>query len=303
MNIAIVGSEGFIGKALVNKLLIKGSANVFRFGNNLLPNVDNYQKLNYSDNLLLEKQFKNIDTVVYLASSSIPSTSWHDPLGEIHKNLEPFVSFLELISTKTNVKKIILASSAGTIYGNSVEKLHEESLKNPVSPHGIIKLTSEYYLQYYASKYNFDFTILRISNVFGPGQNTNKGLGVINTFIENIVSNKPIKVYGNGEAVRNYLFISDLTQVLDYFIFKKELDKQIYNVASNDHFSIKEIINSLYTLNLNFDVDYFEDRKSDVNKILIDNNKLKNEILNIYFTPFEDAIQKTFNYIINNENK
>ena len=303
MNIAIVGSEGFIGKALVNTLLIKGNTNVFRFGNSLLTNVDNYQKLNFSNHLLLEKQFKNIDTVVYLASSSIPSTSWYDPLGEIHKNLEPFVSFLELISNKTNVKKIILASSAGTIYGNSIGKLNEESLKNPVSPHGIIKLTTEYYLQYYASKYTIDYTILRISNVFGPGQNTNKGLGVINTFIENIVRNKPIHVYGNGEAVRNYLFIHDLTKVFEHFIFKKELDKQIYNVASNDHLSIKEIINSLYTLNLNFDVDYFEDRKSDVNKILIDNNKLKNEILNIYFTPFEDAIQKTFNYIINNENK
>lgn len=301
MNIAIVGSEGFIGKALLGALMNKSNLNIFRFGNTIINDVYNYQKLDFSDNLWIEKQFKNIHTVIYLASSSIPSTSWNDPLGEIQKNLQTFVNFLEIITTKTNVKKVILASSAGTIYGNSFEKLDEESSKNPISPHGIIKLTIEYYLKYYASKSTIDYTILRISNVFGPGQNTKKGLGVINTFLENIIQNKSINVYGKGETIRNYIYINDLIKVFEYFIFKKSIDKQVYNIASDDHFSIQEIIKIIQNLNINFTVNFLEERKSDLSQILIENSKLKQEVEGIGFTSFTKAIQETYNYILLNE--
>ena len=110
MNVAIIGANGFIGYHLKNKLAQIPTINLFLFGRNettLFNPKDNYTKLDLSDKNQVNYFFKNIDVVYYLASGTIPASSWENPVTEIEKNLMPFITFTECIA-KLNVKKIIL---------------------------------------------------------------------------------------------------------------------------------------------------------------------------------------------------
>jgi UDP-glucose 4-epimerase len=302
-NVAIIGSNGFIGKHLTEKLLEKSDLNLFLFGKNessffkkKLP----YVKLNLSNSIEINRYFEKIDIIYYLASDSIPASSWEDPLSEVEKNLMPFINFLKCIA-ELNVKKIVFVSSAGTIYGSSNQKLKEDSDKKPFSPHGIIKLTMENFLNYFEIKYNLTFDIYRLSNVYGPGQNTSKGLGIINTFIENIISNKRINIFGIGNNIRNYVYIDDVAELLSYSLYTNKNHSTTYNLSSNDTLSITELVSIIKNvIPYDFEVTYGNKRQSDNTQIFLDNTKILQEHPEFYFTSIKEGILKTYLYIKEN---
>ena len=297
MNIAIVGANGFIGKHLVNQLSENQKNKLFLFGTNELSQFSesyNYSRINLNNSEELLQSFKNIDLVFYLASASIPASSWENPKSEIENNLLPFINFLECL-VQLNVKKIIFTSSAGTIYGSSAQKLNEDSNKKPFSPHGINKVTMEYYLNYFEAKYNLKHDIFRVSNIYGEGQNTLKGLGIINTFLEKIISEKEITVFGNGEIIRNYIYVKDVAKALSYSCYFNIHQSAIYNLSSDDSFSINEIIEKIKTItNEDFKINYKETRGSDNPKILLENSKIKDAFKELKFTPILEGIQNTY---------
>ncbi len=207
MRVAVIGAGGFIGKNLVNSLIKRENVDLKLFGSKIIsPFSDNYDYSSIdllNENEISEK-LKDIDFVFYLASKSIPFSSWENPMYEINENLTPFMNLLK-VSDTSKIKKICFISSGGTIYGESDEVFYENSSKSPYTPYGIIKLTMENFLEYYKKKHNLNYTVLRVSNVYGPGQNTIKGLGLINIFLENIIKGQTVRVYGDGNNIRNYI--------------------------------------------------------------------------------------------------
>ena len=190
LKIAIIGANGFIGRHLVDILSKSSLIKLSLFGRKDKPLQGtelHCSKIDLMNVDQINQQFSDIDLVYYLASATIPSSSWENPMLEFEKNLIPFFNFVDCIA-KLGIKKVVFVSSAGTIYGPSKFKVTENSDKHPFSPYGIIKLTMEHFLNYFKNKYDINFDIYRISNVYGEGQNTSKGLGIINTFIENILS-------------------------------------------------------------------------------------------------------------------
>ena len=108
-NVAIIGSNGFIGSHLTQKLMHIPTINLHLFGRspkNIFNNNLPYTQLDITKESAFDKIFNNIDIVYYLASSTIPSSSWETPLMEIENNLIPFIRFMEAIA-KTNIKKIV----------------------------------------------------------------------------------------------------------------------------------------------------------------------------------------------------
>lgn len=209
MKVGIIGSNGFVGKHLAFALNRIENIELFLFGksntNKTEVNSPYYKIDVYYDEILTNK-LKQLDVIYYLASSSIPLTSWENPQVEITENLLPFLKFLEIVSVETNVKKIVFISSAGTVYGSSMNKLNEDTNKLPFSPYGINKLTMEYYLNYFNKKNNINYDIFRVSNVYGQNQDTTKGLGIINTFLENIIQKK-ILLFMETEKLLEIIFI------------------------------------------------------------------------------------------------
>ena len=297
MNVAIIGANGFIGNHLIEFLLENKKFNISLFGkseeNTFYPDL-NYSKIDLMNSQRIINQFKEIDIIYYLASASIPASSWGNPMFEIENNLIPFINFLNNISL-LNVKKIVFTSSAGTIYGSSDVELNEDSNKKPFSPHGINKISMEYYLNYYEVKHNLKHDIFRVSNIYGEGQNISKGLGIVNTFLEKIITEKEIFVFGNGEIIRNYIYVKDVAKALAFSCVSNMSESSIYNLASDDSLSINEIIAQIKKITKEeFIINYKESRGSDNPKILLDNSKLKNDFNELKFTPISEGIMSTY---------
>jgi len=299
-NIAIIGANGFIAKHLTNIIIQQPHLKLSLFGrgdSNEFSHKVPYHKLDLNNSKEIDRYFKGVDLVYYLASDSIPSSSWDDPKFEIEKNLLPFINFLECVS-KLGLKKIVFVSSAGTIYGASSQKLTEESDKKPFSPYGINKLAMENYLNYFEARYNLHHDIFRVSNVYGIGQDTSKGLGMINTFLEKIIAENHILIYGNGENIRNYISVNDVAELLNLSITADHQISNIFNLASNDNLSINEVVAIMKQIvSEDFKINYKETRQSDNPAIYLDNSKIKAAYPNFRFSTIQEGIAKTYAFL------
>ncbi len=300
MNVAIIGSNGFIGYHLTERLSKIPNINLFLFGRgktSVFENAKSYAQIDLLNQEQIKSQFSDIDIIYYLVSATIPATSWENPSIELEKNLLPFIIFTESIA-KLNVKKIIFVSSAGTIYGPSSQKVMEDSDKKPFSPYGIIKLTIEYFLNYFKAKYNINFDVYRISNVYGEGQDTSKGLGIINTFIENILQNQQIKIFGNGQSTRNYVYVKDVAELLTYSVKSDLNESNVFNIASDDTKTINDLLLILKKVLVeDFQVIYADKRLSDNSIIDLDNTKILKQMPTFKYTEIETGIKQTYYHI------
>ena len=299
-NIAIIGSNGFIGRNLAQKLMEIPDVNLHLYSRgkeSVLNNQIPYTSLDLVNETDFEKHFRDTDLIYYLASETIPSTSWGNPTLEIKNNLLPFIHFLETV-VQLNLKKIVFVSSAGTVYGVAEHKVTENSYKNPFNPYGITKLTMEYFLNYFNIKNNLQFDVYRASNVYGDGQNTQKGLGIINTFLEKIITTHQINIFGDGENIRNYLYVNDLANALASSLDAAPLQSNIFNVSSNDTLSINELVAKIKNIvTEQFEVIYTPKRQSDNSVIYLDNRKILSALPGFEFTTLEEGILKTYQHL------
>lgn len=299
MKVAIIGAKSFIGRHLVVELNSIEGLELHLFsttiGKVIGIGVDSMESF-YKNTA---ETYDNIDIVYYLASSSIPSSSWENPIVEVDSNLIPFLQFLNECVNR-NVKKIVFISSAGTVYGSSLLPLSEVSPKKPFSPYGINKLTMEYYLNYYKLRYNINYDVFRVSNVYGEGQNTSKGLGVLNTLLENLAFNRVTSIYGDGENIRNYIYVKDVVKVLVKST-QKVNKSGVYNLSSESNMSLKELIIAVEkVLKVKCKIEYRPNRGSDNPFIILDNKKLLKTFPDIRFTEVSEGIKSTYGFILKN---
>ncbi|MBA3663136.1 MAG: NAD-dependent epimerase/dehydratase family protein [Bacteroidetes bacterium] len=299
-NVAIIGSNGFIGRHLTQRLSREKNNSLYLFGRGESSiSAENlpYKKIDFFDKEKLKTDFSNIDIVYYLASETIPATSWDTPMLEIEKNLIPFINFLEVIS-KLQVKKVAFVSSAGTVYGTTEGRVPENSDKKPFSPYGITKLTMENFLSYYKVRYGIQYDVYRVSNVYGEGQDIGKGLGIINTFLEKIIKEKQVKVYGDGEATRNYIYVKDVAELLSFSV-RNISSSDIFNISSNSTLSINNLVKVMKIIvREDFTVSYEQGRKSDNSYIDLDNSKILGSFDGFEFTNINDGVRKTYNSLV-----
>lgn len=301
INVLILGYTGFIGKHLLGFLTQKQNLKITVFSRKIDNSIsaEITQIIgDYAQKEDLKSALENQDIVYHLISATIPATSWEQPMNEIDQNLIPFLQFLQL-SSESNVKKICFASSGGTVYGLQQNELSESDPTFPYAPYGIIKNAMEHFLYYYKQKSNLNFTIFRISNVYGEGQIVSKGLGFINTALQNIALEKPIIIFGDGENVRDYIYVKDLVELMYVGISDGLNHSDIYNLGSKQVYSLNELIILFKNLvKENIEVNYLPTRPSDIKNIVLDNSKIKNQQkTDFQFTPIETGILNAYKYI------
>ena len=300
MKVAVIGSNGFIGRHLVERLQKETRLELFLFGkrDESLGKGLPYKKIDFFNKAELIKDFAEIEMVYYLASETIPATSWEDPASEIEKNLRPFLSFLEVVA-KLKLKKIAFISSAGTVYGATTGKVPEDANKQPFSPYGIVKLTMENFLQYYKIKYGIQYDIFRVSNVYGEGQDTGKGLGAINTFLEKIIRENKVQIFGDGESTRNYIYVRDVIELLTWSVQHTDAS-DVYNMSSDSTLSLNQLVSVMKSIvKEEFTVIFEKGRLSDNSYVDFDNSKLIKHLPEFKFTPIEEGILKTYQFLKN----
>jgi UDP-glucose 4-epimerase len=308
--IIVFGANGFIGKHLTIALAKDKSNLVVAFdrfsdyvsgGNNEFDKYDNIiirpgDFFNHDDVI---DSLKGVDYVFHLISATTPASSSHNPLIDIDTNLRGSIDLLQAC-VKSNVKKILYPSSGGTIYGDSGDKpIKEDVCPKPRSPYGIIKLTIEYYLHYFYDNFGLDYMIYRIANPYGPGQNINGKQGVIPIFMHKILIGEPIDIYGDGKMIRDYIYISDLIDMITATYNKKTAFNE-YNIGSGVGISVNEIVDTIQ-LCTNKDVHrrVLAAPASFVKNIVLDSNRFCKEFDIYPKINLKEGIEQTWQYVKN----
>ncbi|SFK20793.1 NAD-dependent epimerase/dehydratase family protein [Methylophaga sulfidovorans] len=272
MNVLILGGTGFLGNHVTDVIVAKGH-NVRIFDKSVVERSDvEFINADFSDRMALSGALIGIDVVIHMISTSVPSTSNHDPISDINGNLVNTINLLDLMR-QANVSNLVYFSSGGTVYGiPDYSPMDENHKTNPICSYGIVKLAIEKYLHMYHSLYGISSTILRPSNPYGPGQKRMGVQGFIGTCLHAAVKNSKLTVWGDGSVIRDYIYVSDMVNAT---IKAMELLPQgVFNISSGKGYSLNEIILTIEMLtNKKINVEYREQRNFDVPEMILDNTK------------------------------
>lgn len=228
MNILITGGAGFIGSHIVDAYIADGHE-VIVIDNlstgrreNLNPKAKFYE-IDICDAAVAEIFAKERPEVLNHHAAQIDvRKSVADPLFDLNVNVGGLVNLLEA-GRRNGLKKCVLASSGGTVYGDQ-EKFPaaEDHHTRPISPYGLNKLACEQYLFYTEREYGIEWTALRYANIYGPRQNPHGEAGVVAIFIEKMLAGLsatraageaggPV-INGDGKQTRDYVYVGDVVE-------------------------------------------------------------------------------------------
>lgn len=304
MKIAIFGAAGFIGTNLTYKLLDNSQNELVLFDKDL----STYSSFEKADKLkIVEGDFsspqdydeflENQDLVFHLISSTVPASKGIGLVQEIQENV---INTIYLLDTciKRHVKRVIFLSSGGTVYGKDyTEPFREEQKTNPISSYGLQKVTIENLLYLYHYSYGLDYKIVRLSNPYGPYQRPNGNIGVVTNFIYQALCGDKLLVYGNGNVVRDFIFIDDaITGILN--IAQDSSHVNVYNLGSGIGVSINDILAEIQkVLNISANVVYVDEREVDVPVSILNIERYKNKFFHEEMIDLRNGIIKTSDYI------
>ncbi len=307
MKFLLIGGNGFIGSHLID-ILLKNNHKVRVYDLFMekyrapLKDVD-YRIHSIDDLSSLYEAMLDIDVVFHLASASVPSTSNQDPLLDIHGNLITSINILNT-AVSAKIKKIIYFSSGGAIYGDSDGPIDENQQLNPISSYGIIKSTVEKYFLLYSKIYKIETIIFRPSNPYGPRQGHFIAQGVISTFLRKISNSEPLKVFGDGCNLKDYIYIEDLVFICYHISIN--VNEGTFNIGSGVGTSINKIIEIIKEVtSTNPKIEYNESKNYDVANFILDVSNAKKIVKNHNLLNLKDGIVKTWKWIneINNISK
>ena len=250
MKILVTGGAGFIGSNIVDELIEK-KHKVVIVDNLATGNIKNvnkkakFYKVSVCDKKKIDEIFKKekIDIVIHHAAQLDVRKSVEDPCFDADVNIKGALNILEACKN-TKVKKIIFASSGGTIYGECGSKAPDEkSFANPLSPYGVAKLSVEHYIKAYSALYGLKYTILRYANVYGPRQDVNGEAGVVAIFIGRMTANKEVFIFGNGKQLRDYVYVKDVVSANIKSLTKG--NNEVINIGTNKTTSVTKLAQEL----------------------------------------------------------
>jgi UDP-glucose 4-epimerase len=196
------------------------------------------------------------------------------------------------------VKKVIYASSS-SVYGNPIyTPVDEEHPKNPISPYAVSKLCCENYADYYFREYNLPVTSLRFYTVYGPRGRPDMA---IRKFFTNILKSKPLEVYGDGNQMRDFTYISD---IIDGLVLAAESDKssgEIFNLGCSNPIRINDLIEKMYQITGKVkSIKYLDKQKGDVEITYSKIEKAKNVLSFKPKVNIDDGLKRTYEWQLEN---
>lgn len=313
MNILVTGGCGFIGSHFVEEILKRNDvknlynidANTYAANKNLpFENDSRYQKLtmdisapyfpsqkSYLDSL-------NLDYVVHFAAESHVDNSIKSPKKFIDTNVSGTFNLLEIFKD-TKIKKFIHIST-DEVFGSLSYKEREFNVDSPYrpnSPYAASKAASDLLVRSYVKTYNFPAIITNCSNNFGPRQFPEK---LIPVCIDKLKKKEKIPLYGNGENIRDWIYVKDHVNAVINVLLDGVIGKQYLIGGKNEVSNIQLIYLIVATYenitNLKIDWEWFEyvtDRKGHDFRYAIDTKDFEMEFKNFKLTDFKESLKAT----------
>lgn len=278
----IIGGTGFIGAHLVKQLLER-NRRLTVIGRNphpsrtLPPGVD-YLAGDYGDSYFLKGVLQGVDEVVSLAYSTVPKSSFEDPVHDILSNLPAAVKLFE-IAADLAIEKLVFVSSGGTVYGKAQTlPMAEEHPTNPISAYGITKLATEKYAQMFHELKELPVMCVRPANAYGEGQKPFTGQGFIATAIAAILERQEVVLFGETGTIRDYIHVSDVASGV-VAVLEHGNPGHCYNIGSGIGRSNRDILDALVPLanasGLDVKTTTLPSRRFDVPANVLDCQKLR----------------------------
>lgn len=244
MRVLVTGGAGFIGANLV-RLLAAGSHEVrvyddFSTGDRAnLRGVDaEILEGDVRDGRRLERALRGTDAVVHLAASGSVVDSVADPATNFDVNVAGTYQVLDT-ARRAGVGRVVQASTGGALFGRAVPPVDESCPPSPISPYGASKLAGEGYAQAFAASYGLATVVLRFGNVYGPWSAHKKG--ALTAFLLAIRDGRPMVIYGDGSASRDYVYVDDLTAAVRAALERDVPGGSIVHIATGRETTVSEL--------------------------------------------------------------
>lgn len=326
-NILITGGAGFIGSHVVRLFVNKYSdyriinLDKLTYAGNLenLRDVENhpnyvFERADICDAERVAEILKKYDvnSVIHLAAESHVDRSIEDPLGFAKTNVIGTLTLLNEVKKFWNgdfAGKLFYHISTDEVYGslqNSGTFFTENTRYEPHSPYSASKASSDHFVRAFHDTYNMPTLVTNCSNNYGPYQFPEK---LIPLFINNIRKGKPLPIYGKGENVRDWLFVEDHAKAID-IVFHNGKVAQTYNIGGFNEWKnidlIKLLVKVVDKLLGNPEgtsehlITFVKDRSGHDLRYAIDSNKLKSELGWQPSLKFEEGLEKTVKWYLEN---
>lgn len=254
----VIGGAGFIGRHVVARLVATGRRVTVLGRRNpdavRLPPGVTYVAGDYGNRATLEQFVTGGAEVVDLAYATVPQTSFGDPVFDILSNLPAAVGLLQ-VAVAAKVKRLVVVSSGGTVYGRAEElPICETHLTVPISPYGITKLAIERYAAMFHEVSNLDVVIVRPANAYGEEQRPFAGQGFIATAIHSVLQRRELTVFGPQGTIRDYIHVSDVATGI-VAALEHGVSGGIYNVGTEVGSSNRDILDRIAPMAMQLGLD------------------------------------------------
>lgn len=245
MRMLLTGGAGFIGSHIADAFIADGHIV------HILDNLSSGSPENLHREAILHKmdvrnpdvvdlfERHQFDVLCHHAAQIDVRASVRVPAHDVDVNVGGLLNLMEA-GRRNGLKKVILASTGGAIYGEpAYVPQDEQHPARPLSPYGINKLVSEHYLYFYEQTYGISYTALRYANVYGPRQNAHGEAGVVAIFTEAFLDGKQPVIFGDGEQTRDFVYVGDVVEANRCAL--QQQSSGSFNIGTGIETSINEI--------------------------------------------------------------
>lgn len=266
MNWLVTGGCGFIGGALIRRLLSEADGHAIRVVDNFavgdredLAEVCEFTEANASsldgfpesgvelvegdilDAELALSAARGADVIVHLAANTGVAPSVEDPRADCMSNVVGILNYLEA-ARHAGTGRFVFASS-GAALGETEPPLHEEKASHPASPYGASKLAGEGYCSAYQSAFGLQTVALRFGNVYGPGSGHKNS--AVARFIKRAMDGEPLEIYGDGTQTRDFVYVEDLIEAIHRAATVPDVGGETFQIATSAETTVLELVDEL----------------------------------------------------------